>query len=229
MATRPETHRARGLERRAALLDAAIEVVADHGIAGVTHRAVAARAGFPPSTTSYFFASIDELLLEAMRERIARNTERLELLTTLMQSQVAGGQAFDEDELAGAFAQAIVDPPTAELIAQFDMYVTAARRDDVRQHVQAMIAAYEQLAATALTALGVASPHVVARAMAAMADGFLLRAVATGSDRTLIAEQLRVAFRALIAGYASVAGPQPAAGAARPTKIHLVKEDESNG
>ncbi|MBJ7347692.1 MAG: TetR family transcriptional regulator [Thermoleophilaceae bacterium] len=229
MATRPETHRTRGLERRAALLDAAIEVVADHGIAGVTHRAVAARAGFPPSTTSYFFASIDELLLEAMRERIARNTERLELLTTLMQSQIASGQGFDVDEIAGAFAQALVDPPTVELIAQFDMYVTAARRDDVRQHVQAMVAAYEQLAATALTALGVETPAVVARAMVALADGFLLRALTTGSDRNLIAEQLRVAFRALIAGYASVAGSQPATRAERPTRIHLVKEDQTNG
>ena len=37
------------------------------GAGAVTHRAVAARAGVPLSTTSYFFSSIDELVTEALR------------------------------------------------------------------------------------------------------------------------------------------------------------------
>ena len=37
------------------------------GRSGLTHRAVATRAGLPLSTTSYFFDSLDDLLLEALR------------------------------------------------------------------------------------------------------------------------------------------------------------------
>jgi DNA-binding transcriptional regulator YbjK len=49
------------------LLDAAVAVVAERGVGGATHRAIAARAGVPLSTTSYFFASLDELIVAALR------------------------------------------------------------------------------------------------------------------------------------------------------------------
>src|SRR5262249_39795807 len=55
------------LERRRAVLEAALAVVAERGIAGATHREIAKRAGVSLSTTSYFFASIDDLLLETLR------------------------------------------------------------------------------------------------------------------------------------------------------------------
>ena len=64
MPIRPATHRASGQARRAALLEAAVEVIAEQGVAGATHRAVAARAGMPTSTTSYFFSSLDELMAQ---------------------------------------------------------------------------------------------------------------------------------------------------------------------
>ncbi len=52
VATRPATHRARGLARREALLRAAVEIVAERGVGGATHRAIAERAQVPPSTTT---------------------------------------------------------------------------------------------------------------------------------------------------------------------------------
>ncbi|MCU1649836.1 MAG: putative transcriptional regulator, partial [Pseudonocardia sp.] len=58
MAIRPATHRASGQARRAQLLQAAVEVIAEQGVGGASHRAIATRAGMPLSTTSYFFASL---------------------------------------------------------------------------------------------------------------------------------------------------------------------------
>jgi hypothetical protein len=42
-------------ERRAQLLDAAIDILADTGVGGLTHRLVDERAGLPSGTTSNYF------------------------------------------------------------------------------------------------------------------------------------------------------------------------------
>ncbi|MFD9891652.1 TetR/AcrR family transcriptional regulator [Amycolatopsis sp. NPDC059027] len=52
-------------ERRTALLDAAIELLAELGARGLTLRAVDARAAVPVGTTSNYFANRDDLLVQA--------------------------------------------------------------------------------------------------------------------------------------------------------------------
>ena len=48
--------------RREQVLDAAITVLGQHGVHGVTHRAVDAAAGVPQGTTSNYFRTRDALL-----------------------------------------------------------------------------------------------------------------------------------------------------------------------
>lgn len=55
----------RNAQRREALVDAAIELLADQGARGLTFRAVDTRAGVPAGTTSNYFASRDELITQA--------------------------------------------------------------------------------------------------------------------------------------------------------------------
>jgi len=55
--------------RRIELADAAISVVADEGMRGLTHRAVDAQAGAPTGTTSNYFRSRDALI-DAVVSRI---------------------------------------------------------------------------------------------------------------------------------------------------------------
>ncbi|GAA3492175.1 MULTISPECIES: TetR/AcrR family transcriptional regulator [Streptomyces] len=55
---------ARNPERRTALLDAAIDVLADEGARGLTFRAVDARARTPTGTASNYFADRDALLAQ---------------------------------------------------------------------------------------------------------------------------------------------------------------------
>lgn len=60
---------ARNVERRAALADAGLRVLATTGARGLTHRAVDAEAGVPIGTTSNYFRTRDALL-GALGERI---------------------------------------------------------------------------------------------------------------------------------------------------------------
>ncbi|CAL9633142.1 TetR/AcrR family transcriptional regulator [Streptomyces sp. enrichment culture] len=54
-------------QRRAALVDAAIEVLAREGARGLTFRAVDAEAGVPVGTASNYFANRDDLLIQTGR------------------------------------------------------------------------------------------------------------------------------------------------------------------
>ncbi|MCD9144978.1 TetR/AcrR family transcriptional regulator [Streptomyces albireticuli] len=56
---------ARNPERRTALVDAAIEVLAREGARGLTFRAVDTQAGVPVGTASNYFASRDDLFTQA--------------------------------------------------------------------------------------------------------------------------------------------------------------------
>lgn len=54
--------------RRREILAAAAELAAEHGVAALTHRAIAARAGVPLGSTTQHFASIDELREAALQQ-----------------------------------------------------------------------------------------------------------------------------------------------------------------
>ncbi|MET8826980.1 TetR family transcriptional regulator [Streptomyces sp. NPDC004610] len=67
-------------QRRAALVDAAIEVLAREGARGLTFRSVDAEAGVPPGTASNYFANRDELLTQAgarVYERLVPDEETI--------------------------------------------------------------------------------------------------------------------------------------------------------
>ncbi|WP_331770995.1 TetR family transcriptional regulator (plasmid) [Embleya sp. NBC_00888] len=103
----------RNAERRAALVDAAIEVLAKEGARGLTFRAVDVEAGVPTGTASNYFASRDELLTqagarvyerlqpdEALIARQRASTPDKEAYTVLMREVVGRVSAFRTGYLA---------------------------------------------------------------------------------------------------------------------------------
>src|ERR687898_1769430 len=68
----------RGEARREAILRATLAIIGTRGTDAVTHRAVAERAGLPLSATTYWFASKDELLQEALLLVVREEVERIE-------------------------------------------------------------------------------------------------------------------------------------------------------
>jgi DNA-binding transcriptional regulator YbjK len=63
--------------RRERIAGAAVAVVAERGVEGVTHRAVAAAAGVPLGSTTYHFSTLDDLLGVALRNAAEANIARL--------------------------------------------------------------------------------------------------------------------------------------------------------
>lgn len=189
-------HRPSARARRDALLKAAIEITGESGAAAVTHRGVAARAGVPPATTSYFFSSIGELLAEALRSFGSARAAQLNALA----DEVAGAGASTE-ETADRFAEMLLSGDRTTELAEIESYLHAARSPELHEAIADVTAAYERVAATALAAAGCPDPETRAPAFKALTDGFVLAHLAEPrpDDRT----RLNEALQALLAGFAS--------------------------
>ncbi len=188
--------RGRSRQRRQKLLDATIEIMAEQGLAAVTHRAVAATAGLPPSSTSYFFESIDELMAEAVTEAMDREVARLGALEG----------AFDDGpasagRLIGSFVDFIRSEHDPHTVAQFEIYLYASRKPELRERVVTIIEATRDVARRALNAAGVENP-LAADAMLAMIDGFSLHRIA--DPDTTDVESLLLGLRALLVGLSAL-------------------------
>ena len=185
----------RGELRRARILDAAVEVIADHGLEGVTHRAVAAAAGVPLSATSYFFSSLDELIGAAVT-RIADGI--LRSADALIADAVDPHLADDYvDRLVGV----VTAPAGRQLLVQFEAYLGATRRPDLVEPVIRLVDAYERAAATVLRSLGAAEPERAARHLVAVLDGFALQRIARPRpvDHDLLRNAIRLVVRSHLA------------------------------
>lgn len=189
MTIKPVTHRARGRARRDAVLEAAVEVIAERGLEGVTHRSVAERAAVPLSTTSYFFASLDELVAAAIGRIAAGVVADVE---RLIRDAADGG--IDRDGFADRLVALLAGGNARDVIVQFEAYLACERRPELHEPVRQIMLSYEKVTRTALRAVGIADPAPIARQFVAVIDGFALHRIAwprDGADRAAPAAVLR--------------------------------------
>ncbi|MER7604676.1 TetR family transcriptional regulator [Nocardioides sp. NPDC127503] len=98
--------------RRDQILDAACRVLAQQGVRGFTHRAVAGEAGVPLGLTTYYFKDRDHLLVSTIRKARVTSGERI---TRRIQELVAehgfsrGIATYIEDETTQHFDELILD------------------------------------------------------------------------------------------------------------------------
>jgi DNA-binding transcriptional regulator YbjK len=59
-------------DRKDRIVDAAIEVIAEHGVAGTTHRLIAAAADVPLGSLTYHFGSLEDLRAQAFQRHAER-------------------------------------------------------------------------------------------------------------------------------------------------------------
>ncbi|TDZ76895.1 transcriptional regulator BetI [Mycobacteroides salmoniphilum] len=192
---RPPTHRAAGKARRSAVLEAAVEVIAEKGVSGATHRAIAKKAKVPLSTTSYFFASIDELITEAMR------TAATQLSATLEQARAdIAAAGLSADEVIDQYVDLLIGIPATFRAAEFEIYVQCGHNPQLQATARNMIASFEQAAHELLRELGAPNPDIGARSLVALADGFALQRFAwpRGDDDR---RQLAAGVRALLTAF----------------------------
>jgi len=188
----------RGELRRAELLEAAIHLIGDQGLDAVTHRAVAAAAGVPAASTSYYFRSKDELIDEALRTLAEREIERLR------ERRVAlGAGAADLEATTAALADWIEEQLTpagrVAMLAQYQLQLEAARRPAARDILAAWKDGTDDLAETAMRALGARDVETSGILLVCAIDGLRLRLMASG-HAPLRGAELRAVLRALLVG-----------------------------
>jgi DNA-binding transcriptional regulator YbjK len=173
---RPEpTRQARGERRRRAILEAALRVIGERGVDAVSHRTVADEAGVPLASTTYYFESLDDVLEGALELFVDEEAARLTALVERLD-----GQDLPPLEIARLFRSEL-EPD----VAQFELYVEAARRPRLQEVARRSIEMYGTVAAAALRAAGAAEPAVDPRAFVALFDGYGLHRVVGCDDQGL--------------------------------------------
>ncbi|MBZ4014234.1 TetR/AcrR family transcriptional regulator [Streptomyces purpurogeneiscleroticus] len=123
----------RNPERRTALVDAAIEVLARDGARGLTFRAVDAEAGVPKGTASNYFASRDELLAQVtgqIHQRIAPDPDEVDEVMTAPRGREL------VTELMGWINRRVSANRTGYL-AMLELRLEATRRPELREELTA--------------------------------------------------------------------------------------------
>lgn len=171
--------RSRGAARRLQLLEATVRLIGRGGIAAVDHRAVAAEANVPLGSTTYYFASKDEMVAEALEHVADRESARI--------AAALEGGLLDTaaDTLPERLADTLIEIWAGDLVvllAQYELYLESARRPDLRPAAERWDRAYRDLLRRALDQLGVEDPARRARLLCAGLDGLLLDHVATGTE-----------------------------------------------
>ncbi|WP_371550425.1 TetR family transcriptional regulator [Streptomyces sp. NBC_00554] len=155
-------------ERRQRIIDAAIRVVGAKGIAGLSHRSVAAEADVPLGSTTYHFKTLDELMVAALRQA-----------NEGFAKVVAARGAFEDPraDVAGELAALIGEWLAGERTGvelEYELYLAALRRPALRP-------------VAAEWAQGLAEPlarrtdPLTARALVALVDGICLQVLLTGT------------------------------------------------
>jgi DNA-binding transcriptional regulator YbjK len=154
-------------DRRQRIIDAAIRVVGEKGLAGLSHRSVAAEADVPLGSTTYHFKTLDELMVAALRQA---NEGFAKVVAS--RGGLEDTRADLATELAGLMGEWLAGDRTGVEL-ECELYLAALRRPALRP-VAAEWA--EDLAAR----LARRTDPLTARALVALVDGICLQALLTG-------------------------------------------------
>ncbi|QHC60099.1 TetR family transcriptional regulator [Rathayibacter sp. VKM Ac-2760] len=130
----PRAPRRTDPHRRDRIIDACLDVIAESGVTGTSHRRVAAAADVPLGSMSYHFAGMDELLREAFTrfaDSVAEQTLR----------RMTGARTAEQAR------QAVIDVVVhdifgsrRELVITHELYTLAARRPEYRSITRSWMA-----------------------------------------------------------------------------------------
>lgn len=112
--------------RRDRILDVALDVIAEHGVAGTTHRLIAARADVSPGSLTYYFEGMSDLLEQAFRRHAARGAAEYERYFHTVTNRA---------DLVEAVTTLIVGSGAAsgrDAVITFELYLAAGRDPALR-------------------------------------------------------------------------------------------------
>ena len=198
MSHRPR--QARGLERRRQVLEATLRLLARGGPHAVTHRAVAKEAGTSVRATTYYFASRDELLAEALCHYAETAIARFDALAV----PVGSLSGLEPERLAAAAAQMLartvlsdLRDDRAGLVAEYELVLEIGRNTALEEVYERWQERLERMLRGYASALGSPDPALDARLVLATLRGLEIEALARPSTPPDEAD-LDALFRRLI-------------------------------
>lgn len=151
---------------RERILRSALDIISKRGVDKVTHRAVAAVAGVSPGTTTYHFATREDLVRDAFSLYI--DDYQRTLVETLTQRPVH----TREDFIRFLGGMTTLNPEQSGLEAiEYEMVLFAGRDDAMRMRVAAWSRTLESWLSDPLERLGADRPLEAARMLVAMSRG----------------------------------------------------------
>lgn len=166
--------------RRVLLLQTTLRLIAEEGIDAVTHRSVAEVAGVSPGSTTYWFASRQDMLRQAL-EHFAR----LEIAGLHERLAPIRGRRLSQRRLVDEFTELLLPQLGSErwrTVAQYAFMQEAARRPELEVICREWSEAWEDELAELFASLGTPSPRLEAKMFLAMLDGLLLGQLAAPED-----------------------------------------------
>ncbi len=169
----------KGERRRDALSAAAAELLASGGFDAVRHRAVAEKAGLPLASTTYYFASLDELVTAAVEQHsragLAEGRERLAALTEPVGK-------IDQDELVELFLDQLLGVESRDggldaVLLRYEQLVGSGRRPFLAPLMRAMRGEFDALLAEILARGGHHRDETALRDLVAIIDGAVISAL----------------------------------------------------
>ncbi|MFC9509999.1 TetR/AcrR family transcriptional regulator [Streptomyces sp. NPDC057002] len=114
-------------QRRERILAATLDHIADEGVAGVSHRKIAVRAGVPLGSMTYHFTGIDDLLREAFT-RFADH-----IVAVFERHLGSAGTAEEAREAVTDLVHTLSEGPRRDFVLAHELYTLAARRPEYRE------------------------------------------------------------------------------------------------
>ncbi len=120
----------KGERRRCELVNAAAELLREGGFEAVRHRAVARRAGLPLASTTYYFASLDELTAAAVEYIGLAEAAQMRTRVSSLSRRRRGAES-----IADILVELLLDDTgagTEQLISRYERYIACARQPALR-------------------------------------------------------------------------------------------------
>jgi DNA-binding transcriptional regulator YbjK len=179
------------VDRRSGILDGALQVIADHGMRALTHRAVDAAAGLPAGSTSYYYRSRAALVAGCV-ERLLQ----LDLEQDVPAAEAAVAGAGDVvDALAGVLVELGVRMATVErhrTLARYELGLAGSRDAGLRAELVHGGDVIRRRGADLLARAGATDPDAASAEVTAVLDGLVLTVLVRGpADPDGIAAWLR--------------------------------------
>jgi DNA-binding transcriptional regulator YbjK len=155
-------------------------LLAREGPRAVTHRAVAAEAGTSLRATTYYFASRDALLTEALRHYAASALTRFDAIRAPTEIAFEDPIEAAADLLALTVISDVVDAH-AGLVAEYEMVLEISRRPMLEATYAAFQAKLEVMLGGYAAMLGSTTPELDARIVLATLRGLEIEALSRPS------------------------------------------------